>query len=268
MTSREPLERFGDILPLPLPCVDDDGHGESSCSEQLLQSRRRAVEGAKGTVAAINVLWVWPRAPNNLAQHSALRRILRVHAEEREPLEKCSDLASPKKLFKTTGVGYDTTPGGLARFDSGLLSLLTDQTEALDAAPWVSATLRHLLDDTVGEIMLDETERGRLLDSTEQPGMYVDPSLSDVGVYARFLVTLYRAKLIQFGVVANSICGVFCVAKKTPGRLRLVIDCRRSNRLFKPPPWTPLGSLEGLSRIWLESMKKGFIAQEDVRDYF
>ena len=274
MTSREPLERFGDILPLPLPCVDDAGHGESSCSKQQLQSRRRAAEGAKGTVAAINVLGGhhdearWPRAPKNLAQHSALRRILRVNAEERELLEKRSDLASLKKFLKTTGVGYDTTPGRLARFDSGVLPLPTDQTEALDPAPWVAETLRHLLDDPVGEMMLDETERGRLLDLTEQPGMCVDPSLSDVCVYARFLVTLYRAKLIRFAVVAKSICGVFCVAKKTPGRLRLVIDCRQSSRLLKPPPWTPFGLLECPSRIWLESMKEGFIAQEDVRDYF
>ena len=116
--------------------------------------------------------------------------------------------------------------------------------------------------------MLDETERGRLLDAIDQPGMYVDPSLNDIGTYARFLVTLFKAKLIRFGVQAKSVCGVFCVAKKTPGRLRLVIDCRRSNRLFKDPPWTPLGTLEGLSRVWLESEKEGFIAQEDVKDYF
>ena len=80
MTSREPLERFGDLLRLPLPCVADAGHGESSCSEQQLHSRRRAVEGAQGTVAAIDVPGGhreearWPRTPKNLAQHSALRR--------------------------------------------------------------------------------------------------------------------------------------------------------------------------------------------------
>ena len=36
-----------------------------------------------------------------------------------------------------------------------------------------------MLDDPVGEMMLDETERGRLLDSTEQPGMYVDRAVQN-----------------------------------------------------------------------------------------
>ena len=65
-----------------------------------------------------------------------------------------------KKALKSTGVGYTTTPGGLARFDSGGLSVPTDQTEALDPAPWMAQELRHFLADPVGEMMLDETERG------------------------------------------------------------------------------------------------------------
>ena len=149
-----------------------------------------------------------------MSHDSALRRIMKLHSEERESPEKRSDVASLKKLLNCTGVGHTTTSGGLARFDSGVLSVPIDQTEALGPAPWMAQELRHFLADPVGEMMLDETERGRLLDAVDQPGVYHDPSLQDIGTYARFLV----AKLIRFGVPAKSVCGVFCAAKKTPGR--------------------------------------------------
>ena len=85
--------------------------------------------------------------------------------------------------------------------------------------------------------------------------MYVDSSFDNELTYARFLLTFFRAKLIRFDVRARCVCGVFCVSKSKAGSLRLVIDCRRSNALFERPPWTPLGSLEGLSRVWLQFQK-------------
>ena len=117
-------------------------------------------------------------------------------------------------------------------------------------------------------MLLDEVVRGRLSDSCDLPGMHADPSFDNERTYARFLVTLFRAKLIRFDVRARCVCGVFCVRKKKAGSLRLVIDCRRSSALFKRPLWTPLGSLKGLSRVWLESQKEAYVAQEDIRDYF
>ena len=152
MAGCEPQGRFGDLLPLPLPCLEEAIIEGSSCGKQLPHGRRRAIlEGARGTITAINVLGGhcdearWPRTTKNLSQDSALRRIVKLHAEEREPPEKRSDVASLKKLLKCTGVGYTTTPGGLARFDSGELSVPTDQTEALDPAPWMAKELRHFL---------------------------------------------------------------------------------------------------------------------------
>ena len=168
MAGCEPQGRFGDFLPLPLPCLEEVILEGSSCGTQLPHGRRCAIlEGARGTVAAINVLGGhcdearWPRTSKNLHQVSALRRIMKLHADERESPEKRSDVASNKKLLIFTGVGYTTTPGGLARFDSGELSVPTDQTEALDPAPWMAQELRHFLADPIGEMMLDETERGQ-----------------------------------------------------------------------------------------------------------
>ena len=50
---------------------------------------------------------------------------------------------------------------------------------------------------------------------------------------------------------------------------RLILDCRRLNRLFRPPTIL-LGSVEALSKIRLspDAEEQMFVAQEDVRDYF
>ncbi len=77
---------------------------------------------------------------------------------------------------------------------------------------------------------------------------------------------------------------------KQYGKLRLILDCRRTNLLFRSPPRTVLGSIESWSRVRLgektstnlepecpgtEVHEKGappdgtmFVSQEDVRDCF
>ena len=118
-------------------------------------------------------------------------------------------------------------------------------------------------------MLLSERERGVLLDSGDPPGLYMDHALaSDESLYAEFLDSLWRSGLIRFDLLARSVVGFFFVRKKTAGSLGLVIDCRRSNILFRPPPWTPLGSLESLCRVWRRGGREGFIAQEDIRNYF
>ena len=99
-----------------------------------------------------------------------------------------------------------------------------------------------------------------LLDSGDPPGLYMDQALaSDESLYAEFLDSLWRSGLIRFDLLARHVVGCFFVRKKTAGSLRLVIDCRRSNILFRPPPWTPLGSLESLCRVWLRGGREGCI---------
>ena len=58
------------------------------------------------------------------------------------------------------------------------------------------------------------------------------------------------------------------MTKKGRERLRLVIDARRANRLFKKAPWCPLGSIESLCRVRVSQEQTLFTAQEDVRDFF
>ena len=56
---------------------------------------------------------------------------------------------------------------------------------------------------------------------------------------------------------------------KKGGKQRLIIDARRTNKLFRKPPTTILGSVDALSRLEIEGEDTHvFMAQEDVKDYF
>ena len=49
----------------------------------------------------------------------------------------------------------------------------------------------------------------------------------------------------------------------------MIIDARRTNKLFRKPPTTILGSVDALSRLEIEGEDTHvFMAQEDVKDYF
>ncbi len=118
-------------------------------------------------------------------------------------------------------------------------------------------------------MLLSDEEIASVLADTETPGLYTDPCLAhNPRAYASFVVRLYKAGLLRFDVKTRSQVGFFCVTKKRKGSLRLVIDARRVNRLFKKAPWCPLGSIESLCRVRIPKDETLFIAQEDVKDFF
>ena len=55
---------------------------------------------------------------------------------------------------------------------------------------------------------------------------------------------------------------------KKAGKQRLIVDARRTNKLFRTPPTTILGSVEAWSRLEVEEQSEVFVAQEDVKDFF
>ena len=57
-----------------------------------------------------------------------------------------------------------------------------------------------------------------------------------------FISRLFNAGLMTLRPVASSFVGAFCVRKKDPSYIRLVIDCRGTNGLHQDPPETRLGS--------------------------
>ena len=145
--SRDPLSRFEHLLPLPAPCFDKSGSflGASRRSSQRLSRGGAIASVVREIVFSINSLGgfpdssAWPPAVFHSSQDDALRRIHLLHDQLAPSAEDKSDEATVCALLKTGGCGYfDTSPGRLARYDTGTVSLPCDQVQTCDPPPWVS----------------------------------------------------------------------------------------------------------------------------------
>ena len=118
-------------------------------------------------------------------------------------------------------------------------------------------------------MLLSRQERDAVADDVEVARQfYFDPVLeASEKLYARFVVRLFLAKVVDFTATGRVTVGLFFVSKENKS-LRFICDARRSNALFRRPPRTVLGSMESWSRIHLEAGQNLYVAQEDVKDYF
>lgn len=80
-----------------------------------------------------------------------------------------------------------------------------------------------------------------------------------------------RLHLVSFTTSPEEEVGVFFVYKQGRQRMRMILDCRRSNTHFVSPPGVDLLSSEGLSRIEVRDPAAGAeaaVAMADVKDCF
>ncbi|CAK0800111.1 unnamed protein product, partial [Prorocentrum cordatum] len=117
----------------------------------------------------------------------------------------------------------------------------------VDSAVSEEEALARLLKGKAGYAPLGSTSMG----SYE----YSRVSLPDSVVDAPPLATMLPAQAKQYLKQPKSVLGLFVVKKKDGARLRLIVDCRRSNALFRPPPGVDLLSGEGLGRIEMPIME-------------
>ena len=276
--SHEPLQRWGDVFPIPLPVDGGFGGSEASLSSrrsrQRVHKRRTLVDRARGTAWALNMLAgyedssSWPRAPLNRAQAAVNSRILAAHRARPPPGVQQSPQAALRQLLsRKAGSGYDLDqPGCLASYDRARLSLPRDQHEPVLLEEILPLRERVMLRNFEAEMMLGDEERGAVIERGFHRDCFVDPVLEgDANQYHQFVSDLYRCHLVGFTTKPKVQVGVFVVTKKA-GRQRLIVDARRTNKLFRTPPLTLLGSSDCWSRVELD--QDMFVAQEDVKDFF
>ena len=139
--SCDPLRRFGDLLSLPTPRVDKSESflGSSRRSSQRLWREGSVASAVCEAVFSMNDFAgfsdssAWPPAVLNSSQDDALRHIHLLHGQLSLSAEDKFDEALFFILLKTGGGGYfDTSPGGLARYDTGTVSPLRDHVQTCD----------------------------------------------------------------------------------------------------------------------------------------
>lgn len=264
----EPWNRFGDLFPLPVP-ADYGFPGppfllSSRRVQQRVARRRRLLELEAGTVGALNHLAgfsdssQWPVFPKNRCQRETLLRIRRAHSVRPPPTEHQSPQAALRQLLKQ-GAGYSIRDR---------VSLPLGQGVPVQIDSLLPEEDRKILDCFEDEMLLSPEERAGVLEKGLDGLCYMDPLLAnDPKKYHQFVADLFQCNLIGFTTNPRVQVGAFFVTKKN-NKQRLIVDARKTNRLFRTPPSTAMGSMECWGRLELSQKDDLFIAQEDVKDFF
>lgn len=278
----EPIQRHGDLFPLPMP---EDGGFPGNLAElssrraiQRVAKRRLLLQQEKAAVRSLNVMAgfedesTWPMAPRNFAQKSSLSRVRAAVCSRPPPAERESPQAALRQLLsKKVGSEYGlagTGPGQLASYQRGKVSLPADQQDPVQISSLLPPLEKAQVEDFERQLLLSEEERAAVLEKGLKNDLYMDPILANSKKeYHAFIADLCRSQLLNFTITPRVQVGAFFVSKKS-GKLRLIIDARRANKLFRTPPSTLLGSVDCWTRMESEEGSQVFLAQEDVRDFF
>eukprot|EP00974_Lingulodinium_polyedra_P049384 4746729-Lingulodinium_polyedra.AAC.1 len=120
---------------------------------------------------------------------------------------------------------------------------------ALDVLP---SDAKHFLEDFESEMLRETVDYLELLEHGPVVEPYMDPVLGrNRSVYADFIRELRKRFLVQWTLEPQEFCGLFFVKKKGD-KQRMIVDARRSNMRFKPPPGVALASPESFARLEAE----------------
>ena len=106
-------------------------------------------------------------------------------------------------------------------------------------------------------------------DSNGNVRPYMDPILQgSEKKYASFINDLDKRGLLRWTQTPRVQVSVFFVRKKSANSLRMIIDCRPTNRHFADPPSCVLAPPESLARMEVDPEDSLFVSTIDVKDCF
>jgi len=153
-------------------------------------------------------------------------------------------------------------------YQEELLSVPSSCRDCPNAADVVPPEAAAMLVDFEEHMVRSDLELWELQDNAEVIKPYMDRTLAgDKPAYVRFVKQLESIGVLRWCASAKERATVFFVKKKS-GKLRLVVDARRSNRRFRDPPGVELATAESLGMIEVDDDTEVFISTGDVRDAF
>ena len=279
--SAAPWHRFGDLLPLPLP--SDCGYSglarelSSRRARQRVVKRRVLCRREADTIRSLNRLAGfeneahWPLSSQNFAQKSAMARVHLAHQQRAPPVIHESDKAALLQLLANklpSSYGSSEAVGAVSVYQREMVSLPKDQTSPVQLEQLLPPLEAERVKSFEDRMLLGDEEMSAVLEKGLEGDMYVDPVLeASKKDYHAFVADLVRCQLVGFTSSPRVQVGIFFVSKKN-GKLRMIIDARRTNKLFRKPPSTMLGSSDCWGRTEVSEKGPIFFAQEDVKDFF
>ena len=119
--------------------------------------------------------------------------------------------------------------------------------------PFITDFKHHVVRDPI-KVREDLAADPSLIPS--QP--YWDPLLrNDKSSRIRLFKRMHEVGLLDLQPVIRAKAGLFCVKKKTPDFIRLIVDARQANFQHRRPPVTRLGSSACLAELRLDTDADG-----------
>ena len=271
--------RCRDLLPLPFEEREmRSGALSRHCSQRQLR-RRHVTDEVNLTISSLNSMFGCGRGKTlrslesklmgaSVAQKEALHHVKSSVLAMGPPPE---DLSGPEALRQLRALGgyvEDQSAGALASYDPEGVSIPGDGWKPVDLGDLWGTDGGENVGDYVQRQLLPADEARSRLKSCGLVRPYSDPKLRDPKTYGEFVRRLLRANIVEIGLEPGSEeIGIFFVSKKN-GRLRLIIDARKSNCHFADPAHVQLVTGDGLGNIEVEEGVDLMICSADLKDAF
>ena len=261
-----------DLLPLPpLPSEKISPSGRSRTSAQKVARHAAAVASANETVWALNSLYGEDRplvSGLSLTQRSTHQSLYAAALSDAPPNSESSEAAF-RRLLGSRAAAY--TAGSLdntAPFDQSRLSWPRSAGKcSLHECLPASEALNAINVETNLLLAPEEFKERVKREGTVKP--HWDPALRNCSPeYLELLRDLLARDMVVLrtdGCRARA--GLFCVSKKI-GKLRLIVDARVCNQLFRKPPSTHLASTAAVVEFEVGPEESISFAAQDVADCY
>ena len=97
---------------------------------------------------------------------------------------------------------------------------------------------------------------------------YSDPELRKPQVFRDFVARLHSLGLVDYSLDASVESVEMFFVKKKQDRLRLILDCRRSNAWFADPAPVKLTTGESLSKVQIKPGEALYVCNADLANAF
>lgn len=267
-----------ELFPLP-HVVEETVHDPtlSRCCQRRIQRRAHRQNSMNETVDALNQLY-------NFCSDSGKRKtgndgsVSAAQVKSLEFVEHCIQQLGPPGDITDSGAlealrvteGYEDLPSSstLGSYNPALVSLPDGEVQPCGLADLWGEGGQMKVKEFIDEQLVSKDEALQKIDAIGPKTVYTDPKLRVRKTYVEFLGRLKKLGLVDFSkeeAVEN--VGVFFVKKKQ-NKLRLILDCRRSNHWFGEPSHVSLTTGESLRRISIDHGDELHVCSADLANAF
>ncbi len=261
--------RFGDALPLTA----------GGC-RAVRRKRERAVyreQMVEECISALNAMYTGGKIvaakSSQFASMSQQAVISHIQNSVRDlgpppPVAEMDGVGALRQLHAFDGYGEFQTPAVVKPYVPNLLSLPSSGSRAVPLDELLGKDGCSIVGEFIHSRLLQENEARIKLRECGLKQVYSDPLLRETRTFAGFVGRLVAADIVELGLEPPvERVEMFFVGKKD-GRLRMVVDCRRSNCWFATPDKVRLCTAEALTRIELEQDAELHVSSADLKDAF